>query len=104
MKLVYGFFCFIGAAVPLYQFFYWVYENGISIPLMIEEISGSRLSLFAWLDVVISAIVLLIFIAVELRKVRHAWLAIAGTLSIGVSFGLPLYLLLRELSNKRVLP
>ncbi|MDB2356484.1 DUF2834 domain-containing protein [Pseudoalteromonas sp.] len=42
--------------------------------------------------------VLLIFIAVDGKrnKVKYRWLAILGTLSIGVSFGFPLYLYLKE--------
>lgn len=51
-----------------------------------------------WLDVLVAALVLLIFIAVDGKrnKVKYRWLAILGTLSIGVSFGFPLYLYLKE--------
>jgi hypothetical protein len=50
------------------------------------------------LDVVVSGVTLLFFIVVDGResKTPHSWLAVLGTLTVGVSFGVPLYLALRE--------
>jgi hypothetical protein len=47
---------------------------------------------------VVSGVTLLFFIVVDGResKTPHSWLAVLGTLTVGVSFGVPLYLALRE--------
>ena len=51
------------------------------------------------MNVIISAIVLIIFIIYEGKKQNMSclWLPLIGTVSIGVSFGLPLFLLMREI-------
>ena len=56
------------------------------------------ISIFAWLDIIVAAIVLLTFIAVDGHEnnIKYCWLALVGTVTVGVSFGLPLYLYLKE--------
>jgi len=69
----------------------------------LEEIASSRIAAFGWLDVVVSAIVLLVFMftdGVE-RRVAKLWLPVAGTLVVGVSLGLPLFLYLVEVAEER---
>jgi hypothetical protein len=48
--------------------------------------------------VVVSTLVLWTFVAVQGRRdgVRHLWAPILASLTVGVSFGLPLFLYLRE--------
>jgi hypothetical protein len=55
------------------------------------------------MDVILSAIVLLWFIQSEGRRlrVRLLWLPTIGTLIVGVSFGLPLFLFLRQATLDR---
>jgi hypothetical protein len=50
------------------------------------------------MDVLVSAVVLIFFLRREGKRVgvRHLWLPIAGTLTVGVSLGFPLFLYLRE--------
>jgi Terpene cyclase DEP1 len=50
------------------------------------------------MDVIVSAFVLLSFIQNEGKRLgmRLLWLPTLGTLLVGVSFGLPLFLYLRE--------
>ena len=47
----------------------------------------------------VSALVLLVFIAVEGRRlgVRHLWAPVVAVFAVGVSLGLPLFLYLRQL-------
>lgn len=99
MKKLYGIMAIVGFVLPLSQFIQWLNQNGIDIFLLISSITEDKLSLFAWLDVLISAVVLIIFIVYEGRKqsMRRLWMPIAGTLCVGVSFGLPLFLFLREI-------
>lgn len=99
MKNIYLSLMIIGLFLPLSQFYLWLNEFGFDISLIINTIIEDKLSLFAWLDVIISAIVLIIFIIYEGKKLSmcNIWFPIVGTLSIGVSFGLPLFLFLREI-------
>ncbi|MBT1062159.1 DUF2834 domain-containing protein [Bowmanella sp. Y26] len=96
--LFYAFMCVLGTLLPLAAFYPWLLQQGLNTPLMLEQIRQDPLSLFAWLDVGISAVVLISFILLENRRVKltYAWTAILATCLVGVSLGLPLYLLLRE--------
>lgn len=77
--------------------------NGLDFYRMIKEALSNPVSAFAWLDVLVSAVVLLIFIVAEgtRLRMRKLWLPIVGTLAVGVSFGLPLFLFMREKSLQR---
>lgn len=102
-KHVYLFLCLLGTVLPYSQFILWITENGPDLPLLIEQITNSRIAAFGWLDVAVSAIVLFVFIftsGVE-RRVAKLWLPAAGTLIVGVSLGLPLFLYLMEVSMER---
>ena len=98
MRKFYG-VCFVaGCVLPLVAFLPWVAQNGLTIPLLVREAAATPISRFAWLDVLVSAVVLLGWIVMDgLRgRVRFWWLAAILTLTIGVSAGLPLHLYLRE--------
>lgn len=99
MKKVYLTLAISGFILPLSQFVLWLNEFGLDIALLVNSIIEDKLSLFAWLDVIISAIVLIAFILYEGNKLSMSklWIPILSTLSVGVSFGLPLFLLLREI-------
>ncbi len=102
-KHVYLFLCLLGTVLPYSQFILWITENGLDLPLLIEQITSSRIAAFGWLDVAVSAIVLFVFIftsGVESR-VAKLWLPAAGTLVVGVSLGLPLFLYLLEVTEER---
>lgn len=98
MKLVYLALCVLGTALPMSQFLPWLYQHGANISLLFDRAFGSPISAFAWLDVVVSAIVVVVFIIWEGRRIRMSklWIPIAGLFTVGVSLGLPLFLLLRE--------
>jgi predicted exporter len=59
---------------------------------------STRIGAFFGLDVIISAIVLIVFILSEgyRRQMKSLWLPIAATCLVGVSCGLPLFLFMRE--------
>jgi hypothetical protein len=99
MKNFYFGCCVAGVLLPYWQFLPWLFENGVSPLLLLGEAAASRISAFAWLDVLVSAIVLLTFVDVEAQRLgmKHRWAPWAGTLTVGVSLGLPLFLLLREI-------
>ncbi|MHA7965022.1 DUF2834 domain-containing protein [Paenibacillus sp. CAU 1782] len=99
MKYFYGVLSFLGLVLPYSQFIPWVVQNGLDLPLLFEDIAGTRIGAFAWMDVLVAAIALIGFILFEgtRKKMKNVWLPIAGTLLVGPSLGLPLFLLLRQL-------
>jgi hypothetical protein len=73
-------------------------EHGLNLSLLCQELFANRIGAFFGLDVVVSAIVLLLFIATEGRRIALStrWLPVVATLLVGVSLGLPLFLFLRQ--------
>lgn len=104
MKQFYLAMCFIGTILPLSQLIIWVKENGLDFAALIGEIRQSRISMFGWYDVLVSAVVLFAFILYEnsQRPVRRYWVAILGTCCVGVSLGLPLFLLMKETNGNQI--
>jgi Terpene cyclase DEP1 len=98
MGAVYLFLSVLGAVLPYAKFVPWVREHGLNLPLLSTELFSSRIGGFFGLDVILSAVTLLIFIRSEggHRKMRLLWLPVAATCLVGVSCGLPLFLYLRE--------
>ena len=92
-----------GAVLPLSQFLPWLLEHGLNIARFLADLFANPISAFFGFDVIVSAVVMLVFIATEGRrlKVRYLWLPVVGGLLIGVSFGLPVFLLQRELAMAR---
>ncbi|TRO61903.1 DUF2834 domain-containing protein [Candidatus Bathyarchaeota archaeon] len=95
MKKVYLVLAFMGLILPYSQFVPFILENGLNTSLIVTEITGYRLSTFAWLDVVVTALVVITLIIDE-KKLKTCWIPVAATLIIGPSCGLPLYLYMRE--------
>ena len=79
-------------------------EHGLNITLLFRELFANRISAFFAMDVIVSAIVLIWFIQNEGKRlhVRLLWLPTLGTLVVGVSFGFPLFLFLRQLALDRI--
>jgi len=89
--------------LPYLQFVPWLLEHGLNVTLFFRELLANRISAFFVLDVIISAIVLVWFIQSEGKRlrVRLLWLPTIGTLIVGVSFGFPLFLFLRQVRLDR---
>jgi hypothetical protein len=101
MKLrhLYLVFCLLGLLLPYSQFVPWIIEHhALNMPLFMRDLFANRISAFFALDVMVSAIVLLVFIQSEGRRlrVRLLWFPMLGTVFVGVSLGLPLFLYLRQ--------
>jgi len=93
----------LGLVLPSSQFVPWLLEHGLNVALFIRELFANRISAFFAMDVIISAIVLIWFIQSEGKRlrVRLLWLPTIGTLVVGVSFGFPLFLFLRQVTLDR---
>ena len=92
--------CVLGLMLPYSQLLPWLFEHGLNWALFFHELFGNRISAFFALDVVVSAIVLIWFIQSEGKRLRMRllWLPTIGTLLVGVSFGFPLFLFLRQMA------
>lgn len=97
MQIIYALLCVIGTVLPLAQFVPWLSDHGLDLPLLVQEAISTPLSAFAWSDVLVSAIVVVVFVLAEGRRLamRRPWASLLG-LAIGPSLALPLFLLMRE--------
>jgi Terpene cyclase DEP1 len=92
--------CVLGLLLPYFQLVPWLLEHGLHVTLFVRELFANRISAFFGMDVIVSAIVLLWFIQSEGKRLRVGvlWLPTLGTLVVGVSFGFPLFLFLRQMT------
>ena len=102
-KWMYLLLSVFGAILPYSQFIPWASKNGLNPRLMISDLFANGISAFFGIDVIVSAVALVAFIAIERRRLRIRlwWLPVLATLGVGVSLGLPLFLFLRELNLER---
>jgi hypothetical protein len=97
--MLYALLFILGCVLPLSQLIPWVLAHGgLDVRLFLAELFANRISSFFGLDVIVSAVVLLVWTWDEHRRrqLRHAWLPALATLLIGVSAGLPLLLSMRH--------
>jgi hypothetical protein len=94
----------LGTVLPYWQFVPWLLEHGLDLSLFFRELFSTRIGGFFGMDVFVSTAVLWTLVAVEGRRVgvRHLWAPIVGSLAVGVSLGLPLFLYLRQVRLERV--
>jgi putative effector of murein hydrolase len=104
MKYIYGILSLLGIIFPYSYLIPWIKENGLNISLLIGEAIQTRIGALAWMDVLVSAVVLIAFIIYEGNRkgMKRTWIPIVGTLTVGVSLGLPLFLLLREIHLEKM--
>ena len=98
MKRLYLTLAILGLIIPYSEFIPFIFENGLNVELILSQMFAPRISSFFSWDVIISAIVLMSFIGFEYKKSgnkKYLW-AVLGTCSVGVSFGLPLFLYLKD--------
>jgi hypothetical protein len=98
-KTIYLGLCFVGALLPYWQFVPWVMQHGMNVSLFLRELFANRISAFFGVDVLVSAVVLIVFIRVESRRLNipRRWLPVLAVLLVGVSLGFPMFLYMREL-------
>jgi Protein of unknown function DUF2834 len=99
LRYVYLVLCVVGVVLPYWQFVPWFLDHGLDIPLFVQQLFANRIGAFFGLDVVVSSVVLWIFVFAEGGRfgMRRLWVPVIGTLLVGVSLGLPLFLYMRQL-------
>jgi hypothetical protein len=103
-KPIYLALCILGGVLPYWQFVPWLFEHGLNLTLLVHELFINRISSFFGIDVIISAIAALVFMRVESSRcrIRNRWVPAVAGLLVGVSFGLPMYLYMREQKLQQV--
>lgn len=98
MKKFYFVAMIIGAAAPLYLFSQHFAARGFGLSDFVAAAFPNPAASGLVADLILSAALGLIVLGREARAlgVRGFWAVALGTLLIGFSFGLPLYLYLRE--------
>ncbi|MEA3249039.1 MAG: DUF2834 domain-containing protein [Patescibacteria group bacterium] len=88
----------LGIILPYYHYWQFAQTHGNDMVKFFNDVLANDASRFILMDMVVTAIAFFVFVALDSkkRKVRYAWIAIAGVFMVGVSFGLPLYLYLRD--------
>lgn len=100
MTRLYATLCVLGTIVPLYFLGRFVADEGFDVAAFFDHIAASDISLFAWTDVAVSALAVIAFAFRERASLAKWWLPVVATLTVGVSLGLPLLLLLRERARR----
>ncbi len=97
-KHVYLLLYVVGFVLPYWQFVPWVAANGLNMSFFFQQLLANRISAFFAMDVVVSAVTLLVFSRVESARlgITGRWWVVLAVLTVGVSLGLPLFLYLRE--------
>ena len=104
MARVYFWLCVIGTLLPLSSFVSGFGAHGLNLPLFGAPLFANPISSFAGWDLIVSGLVLFVFVAIEggRLKVKPLWAPVVATLAVGVSLGLPLFLLLREVRLRQI--
>jgi hypothetical protein len=98
---VYAVLCVVGTILPLYFLGSFLADEGLDPRAFYDQMTATDIALFAWADVVVAALAVIAFALHERSKgLTTWWVAVLATVTIGVSLGLPLLLLLRE-SHRR---
>jgi len=101
MQRIYGFLAVVGFLLPMSQFTPWVLEHGLDVGRFLSDLFANKIGGFFGMDVFVAAIVTICLILNEGRGLGTGKLLppILGTLVVGVSFGLPLFLAIRARAN-----
>jgi hypothetical protein len=95
--------CVVGFVVPNVLLGIFIAEEGLDVSGYFSMWTDSTPSTQLTLDLCIAALAFLFWAAYEgpRARVEHWWLCIPATLLVGLCFGLPLFLLMRERALKR---
>jgi hypothetical protein len=98
MKTIYALLTFIGIALPFSQFVPWLAEHGLNVGLFFQQITDNPLAVFAWLDVVVTVIVIVVMVMNDGKSLhmKKLWIPVLASFIGGASVGLPLFLYMKQ--------
>jgi hypothetical protein len=102
-KTIYLVAAIIGLLFPYYFLFFFLRENGLDISLLLQQLFENRISTFFAIDLILSIIVFWFYMYSEAKKLqmKNWWLYILASLTVGLSFALPLFLYFRERQSEK---
>lgn len=97
-RTLYLILCIAGTVLPYSQFVPFLREHGLDLSLFTHQLFANKVSSFFGMDVIVSSFALWIFVYAEgtRMKMRNLWIYVAANLLVGVSLGLPLFLMMRQ--------
>lgn len=103
IRHLYLLLCVIGAILPFTQYVPFVLAHGWHLQIFFQQMLANRVSIGLTLDLVVAAIVFIIFIFTEGKRlgIHFLWLPLTVTLLIGLSSGFPLFLYMRQIHLER---
>lgn len=98
LQITYLILCILGTVLPYSQFVPFLVERGLDLQLFFDQLFANRISSFFGMDLIVSSLVLWVFVSWEGSRLgmKNLWVYIASNLLVGVSLGLPLFLLMRQ--------
>lgn len=98
MRRLYLLLTILGLVLPYYFLGQFLFQQGLNLPLLLQQLFASPISTFFAVDVMISSLVFWVFVYQESARYRipNAWLFVVANLAVGVSFALPLFLYFRQ--------
>ncbi len=98
MRFVYLILAVVGLVLPYSFFLSFLAANGLNFGLFFKELLATKISTFFAADLLLSCVVFLRYVRPEATRyhVRHWWLYLVATLTVGLSFAFPLFLYVRE--------
>ena len=97
-KNVYLMLAAIGLLVPYWFFFQFFKANGFQLELLLQQALINPVSIAFTVDLILSILVFWFYLFAEANKLqmKNAWLYVLASLTIGLSFALPLFLYFRK--------
>ncbi|WKZ49328.1 MAG: DUF2834 domain-containing protein [Anaerolineales bacterium] len=88
----------LGLLAPYYFLFQFLGANGFNISLLTDQLFANEISTFFAVDLILSVIVFWVWMSAEARRLqmKNTWAYILASLTVGLSFALPLFLYFRE--------
>lgn len=98
IQTTYLILCILGTVLPYSLFVPFLVEHGLNLQLFFEQLFVNGISSFFAMDLIVSSLVLWAFVLWEGSRLgmKNLWIYIASNLIVGVSLGLPLFLLMRQ--------
>lgn len=98
IQAIYTMLCILGFVFPYSQFIPFLLEYGLDLKLFVEQLFANKISGFFGMDVIVSSLSFWTFVFWEgtRLKMQNLWVYVVCNVLVGVSLGLPLFLLMRQ--------
>ena len=94
----------LATVIVYWEFLPWLLQNGPNVHLFFQQLFANRISASFGIDLIASAVVLMIFVTAEGKRtgVRRLWIPWVALVTVGVVLALASFLYLREVQIERL--